>query len=100
MSDHSDSHWAGRNAVKATVRNRVWGSIVERGVSVGPAFDRIPHVVGADAAAKRLSELDEWKRARVVKCNPDPDKVRADQFADIPFLSALRRSIESRKRGS
>jgi len=26
------------------------------------------------------------------------DKVRADQFADIPFLSALRESIESRKR--
>ena len=26
------------------------------------------------------------------------DKVRPDQFADIPFLSALRQSIESRKR--
>ena len=26
------------------------------------------------------------------------DKVRPDQFADIPFLSALRRSIESRRR--
>ena len=28
------------------------------------------------------------------------DKVRADQFADIPFLSALKQSIETRKRGS
>ena len=27
-------------------------------------------------------------------------KVRPDQFADIPFLSALRRSIESRKRAA
>ena len=26
------------------------------------------------------------------------DKIRPDQFADIPFLSALRQSIESRKR--
>ena len=26
------------------------------------------------------------------------DKVRPDQFADIPFLSALRRSIEGRRR--
>ncbi len=26
------------------------------------------------------------------------DKVRPDQYADIPFLSALRQSIESRKR--
>src|SRR5260370_39234891 len=29
----------------------------------------------------------------------DWDKVRPDQFADIPLLSALRQSIESRKRG-
>jgi hypothetical protein len=99
MSDHGDSRWARRNGAKATVRNRVWDSLVESGVSIGSAFDRIPNFVGADPAAKRLSELDEWKRARVVKC-PDPDKVRADQFADIPFLNALRRSIESRKRGS
>ncbi len=26
------------------------------------------------------------------------DKIRPDQFADIPFLRALRQSIESRKR--
>jgi 5-formyltetrahydrofolate cyclo-ligase len=26
-------------------------------------------------AAKRLSELDAWKRARVVKCNPDPPQI-------------------------
>jgi 5-formyltetrahydrofolate cyclo-ligase len=96
MSDHSDSRWAGRNGVKATVRNRVWGSIVERGVSVGPAFDRIPNFVGADAAAKRLSELDEWKRARVVKCNPDPPQIPVRLralydgkllFSPVPYLT-------------
>src|SRR5260370_37868536 len=75
MSEQSDSRWAGRNTVKATVRNRVWSSLVESGVSVGPAFDRIPNFVGADLAAKKLSELDEWKRARVIKCNPDPPQI-------------------------
>ena len=54
------------------VRARVWAGLVRDGVNVGPAFDCIPNYVGADAAAKRLRELDAWKRARVVKCNPDP----------------------------
>ena len=35
------------------------------------AAGRIPNFVGAEAAARRLSELPEWKRARTVKCNPD-----------------------------
>ena len=75
MSDDGSSRWAGRNSAKAAVRSRVWSRLVETGVSVGPAFDRIPNFVGADAAARRLSELDQWKRARVVKCNPDPPQI-------------------------
>jgi 5-formyltetrahydrofolate cyclo-ligase len=38
-------------------------------------FDRIPNFGGADVAPKRLSELDEWRRARVVKCNPDAPQI-------------------------
>ena len=49
--------------------------LVDAHVNVGPAFDRIPNFVGADQAAKRLSDLDEWRRARVVKCNPDPPQI-------------------------
>ena len=65
-------------------------------VNVGPAFDRIPNFVGADMAAKRLSELDEWKRARVVKCNPDPPQIPVRLralydgkllFAPVPYLT-------------
>ena len=66
------SRWAGRNSAKAAVRDRVWSRLVETEANVGPAYDRIPNFVGADAAAKRLSELEQWKRARVVKCNPRP----------------------------
>jgi 5-formyltetrahydrofolate cyclo-ligase len=75
MSDHGESRWAGRNGAKAIVRDRVWSRLVETEVNVGPVFDRIPNFVGADVAAKRLGELDAWKRARVVKCNPDPPQI-------------------------
>ena len=70
-----DARWAGRNGAKAAIRERVWSGLVEAEVNVGPVFDRIPNFVGADVAAKRLSELDEWRRARVVKCNPDPPQI-------------------------
>jgi 5-formyltetrahydrofolate cyclo-ligase len=96
MSEREASRWAGRNSVKSVVRNRVWERLVESGVNVGPSFDRIPNFVGADAAAKRLSELEEWKRARVVKCNPDPPQIPVRLralydgkllFSPVPYLT-------------
>jgi 5-formyltetrahydrofolate cyclo-ligase len=75
MPESDRSRWAGRNVAKAALRDRVWGRLVESEVAVGPAFDRIPNFVGADAAAKRLADLEAWKRARVVKCNPDPPQI-------------------------
>jgi len=96
MSNDGRSRWAGRNSAKAAVRSRVWSRLIETGVNVGPAFDRIPNFVGADAAARRLSELDEWKRARVVKCNPDPPQIPVRLralydgkllFAPVPHLT-------------
>jgi 5-formyltetrahydrofolate cyclo-ligase len=74
MAEHDDSRWAGRNGAKAAVRDRVWSGLAEARVN-GPVFDSIPNFVGADVAPKRLSELDEWRRARVVKCNPDAPQI-------------------------
>lgn len=91
-----DARWAGRNGAKAAVRERVWSGLVEAEVNVGPVFDRIPNFVGADVAAKRLSELDEWRRARVVKCNPDPPQISVRLralydgkllFSPVPYLT-------------
>jgi 5-formyltetrahydrofolate cyclo-ligase len=96
MSDQGDSRWSGRNSAKAAIRNRVWSRLVDTGVAVGPAFDCIPNFVGADAAAKRLSELEEWKRARIVKCNPDPPQIPVRLralydgkllFSPVPYLT-------------
>jgi 5-formyltetrahydrofolate cyclo-ligase len=90
------SRWASRNSGKDAVRREVWRALDENGVGVGPVFDRIPNFVGADMAAKRLSELDEWRKARVVKCNPDPSqspvRLRALYdgkllFSPVPYLT-------------
>lgn len=90
------SRWGARSPAKAPVRARVWEALLRQGVSIGPAFDRIPNFVGADVAAKRLSELDAWKAAKVVKCNPDPPQIplrlRALYdgkllFSPVPYLT-------------
>lgn len=96
MAERGDSRWAGRNGAKAAIRDRVWSGLVEAQVNIGPAYDRIPNFVGADLAAKRLSELDEWRRARVIKCNPDPPQIPVRLralydgkllFSPVPYLT-------------
>jgi 5-formyltetrahydrofolate cyclo-ligase len=73
---------------KQRLRERVWGYIdgapeVRRAPG---AVGRIPNYVGAEAAAERLAELPEWKRARVLKMNPDS-----------PQLALRARAIEDGK---
>ncbi len=48
------------------------------------ARGRIPNFAGAEAAAERLASLPEWRRAEVVKANPDAPQlpVRARALAD------------------
>ncbi len=96
MGSSGTSRWAGRNGVKDLVRRDIWQALVEAGVNVGPSVDRIPNFVGADAAAWRLSELEAWKRAAVVKCNPDPPQIPVRLralydgkllFAPVPYLT-------------
>lgn len=57
---------------KQPIREKVWALLEREGAARFPgARGRIPNFVGAEAAAKRLADLPEWKRARVVKANPD-----------------------------
>jgi 5-formyltetrahydrofolate cyclo-ligase len=88
--------WAGRNPDKDVVRHDVWASLERDGVAVGPAWSMIPNFVGADVAAWRLAQTDEWKRAGTVKTNPDapqiPIRIRALYegklvFAPVPYLT-------------
>ena len=53
----TEANRAGRGATprRPPCATAVWRALVDAGVSVGPAFDRIPNFVGADVAAKRLA---------------------------------------------
>ena len=65
------ARWKGRNSEKDILRSEVWSLLEERSVSIGPAWSRIPNFIGADKAAQRLAGLQIWKRAKIVKSNPD-----------------------------
>ncbi len=58
---------------KRLVRERIWRLLEERGVALPPrpVRGRIPNFQGAREAARLLAGLPEWRRARVVKVNPD-----------------------------
>lgn len=88
--------WAGRNEGKDVVRSEVWRTLEATGTSVGPAWSLIPNFVGADVAAWRLAQTDEWRRARTIKTNPDapqiPIRLRALYegkivYAPVPYLT-------------
>jgi len=58
---------------KATIRDRVWNALEERGDArfPFPPHGRISNFAGAPEAAERLTELGVWQRADVIKSNPD-----------------------------
>lgn len=74
-AEERSGRWSGRNADKDRLRSDVWQALEDSGMAVGPVWSRISNWVGADMAAKRLGELEIWKRARIVKCNPDPPQI-------------------------
>ncbi len=74
-ADEVGMRWAGRHGDKDRLRAEIWSSLQTSGVNVGPVWSAIPNFVGADTAAKRLSELPAWAAATVIKCNPDPPQI-------------------------
>ena len=59
-------------AAKSALRDEVWDALTAARVARFPgARNRISNFVGAEAAARRLRETAEWKRAETVKANPD-----------------------------
>lgn len=77
---------------KQSVRERGWAAIRAAGAARFPGVEgRIPNFVGAEAAAERLAATEEWKTARVLKCNPDspqlPVRKRALQDGKTLFMA-------------
>jgi len=67
-----DKHrWSGRNSLKDSLRHEIWRKLESSGTSIDDPWSKIPNFKGAQEAALRLSRLDFWRDARVVKSNPD-----------------------------
>jgi 5-formyltetrahydrofolate cyclo-ligase len=67
---------------KDQVRRAVWKAMEREGVSRFPGAEgRIPNFAGAKLAAQKLSGHRLWKRARVVKANPDSPQTHARRLA-------------------
>jgi 5-formyltetrahydrofolate cyclo-ligase len=80
---------------KQHVRERIWSRFEESGEALFPgARGRIPNFRGAAAAADRLAATPEWRRARVVKCNPDapqrPVRLRALREGKVVYMAVPR----------
>jgi len=57
---------------KDEIRTKIWNLMEEEKVARFPgAHGRIPNFIGADRAAGKISWLDLWRKAHVVKSNPD-----------------------------
>ena len=67
---------------KDQVRRAVWKAMDREGVSRFPGAEgRIPNFAGAKLAAEKLAGHRTWKRARVVKANPDSPQTHARRRA-------------------
>jgi 5-formyltetrahydrofolate cyclo-ligase len=73
---------------KQSLRERIWQRIDSDPAvrTAVPPHGRIPGFQGAEEAAARLAQLDEWRGSRVLKLNPD-----------TPQLPVRRRAIEQGK---
>jgi 5-formyltetrahydrofolate cyclo-ligase len=58
---------------KAEIRKEIWDLLEKKKVVTFPlpVSGRIPNFIGANLAAQKLKELDAWRKARVIKSNPD-----------------------------
>jgi 5-formyltetrahydrofolate cyclo-ligase len=80
---------------KEAIRERVWALLEREGAARFPgARGRIPNFPGAEAAAERLAGLSAWRRAGVIKANPDapqlPVRARALEEGKLVYMAVPR----------
>lgn len=63
--------WSHRSPAKERLRHRIWTELQQQAAVHRDPFGHIPHFIGAEAAANRLTQLPCWQQAQVIKCNPD-----------------------------
>lgn len=80
---------------KAALRDEAWTALQDAGAARFPGIrNRIPNFTGAEDAADRLRDTEAWRRARVVKCNPDspqwPVRQRALEDGKVVVMAVPR----------
>src|SRR5262249_57556856 len=74
--------WGGLVGSKEGGRGEGWEGRDREGVSRFPGAEgRIPNFAGAKLAAEKLAGHRLWKRARVIKVNPDSPQTHARRIA-------------------
>ncbi len=67
---------------KQQIRERVWKSLQQARVERFPgAWGRIPNFVGAEDAAELAADTDVFRKAKVIKANPDSPQKRLRYLA-------------------
>jgi 5-formyltetrahydrofolate cyclo-ligase len=57
---------------KDEIREKVWSRLKEQKVARFPGTEgRIPNFIGAEACARVIAQIPFWKKAKVLKANPD-----------------------------
>jgi 5-formyltetrahydrofolate cyclo-ligase len=57
---------------KEDIRKKVWLRLQQKKVARFPGAEgRIPNFIGAEACARIVSQLKHWRKAKVLKVNPD-----------------------------
>src|SRR5215475_12591454 len=74
-----NGQWA---TMKADIRNAIWHLLRQQGdVRFPGASGRIPNFAGAEKAARLLRELTVWRKAQVIKVNPDAPQLQVRRAA-------------------
>jgi len=67
---------------KSEIRQKIWQTMERDGVARFPgASGRVPNFAGAEQAAQLLREMAVWRRALVVKVNPDAPQLPVRRLA-------------------
>lgn len=68
---------------KQLLREKIWSEMERLRIAAFPlpCRGRIPKFKGAEAAAERLRQLKEWKKAKVVFVNPDSPQRKVREYA-------------------
>lgn len=58
---------------KNEIRNHIWDLLEDKNIATfpRPVHGRIPNFTGSNIASEKLDELNIWRKARIIKSNPD-----------------------------